>query len=517
MIKTKQEVIEMKPTQEQTKIVEASKTHKVLKIEAYAGSGKTSTLVMVAEANPVPSLYLTFNKGMSTEAQGKFPDHVECRTIHSMAYRTFGSEIKHKLQRPKGRYVNVAGTAGEIAKYYKMQPVLTEDGCAFSSTYLGLLAQKTVVRFEQSSKDNIELNHVPYRDLLDKKKKYPTVDIKEVQKQVHKYAVQLWKDRIDLVSPVLATHDTYLKLYQLSKPTLNYDMVYIDESQDVSDVMIDIVGIQDCRKIYVGDSYQSIYQFRGAVNALQKIQAPTLSLTQSFRFGDEVADLANKIIDPIKPIKGTGSTKTMNSQDMDADKLPAGSCMLFRTNLGLLLTALDFISSGVSVDMPSNISGIKTAITSALALRKGDMKNVKHQLLIPFNSFSEFKEASEEDPELRGIYNLTKGSIDDLKNRLNILNQNDPTEAKYVLRTAHGSKGLEWDVVMVMDDFSDKEETYFTNQQEANLLYVATTRGKKACYYNPIVDMIGLIGLDDEPRADMANFTLMQQLEQEIL
>ena len=506
-----------KLTQEQIQIVEASKTHNILKIEAFAGSGKSSTLVEVSKVNLVPSLYLTFNKAMADEAKEKFPAHVECRTIHSMAYGSYGRDMSHKLVRPKGRYQNVAGTASEIAKFYKLRPIFTsDDKCAFSSVFIGLLAQQTVARYEQSGDVDIQEKHVPYRDILDKSKKFPEIDVKDVRKDVFKAAKSIWKDRTDMLSPVLATHDTYLKLYQLSNPKLNYDILYIDEVQDSNQVMLDIVLKQNCKTILVGDSYQSIYQFRGAVNALERIQAPTLHLSQSFRFGQDLADVANSIIKPSTSIKGFKHTTVLSAEGKDITELPEGSCLLFRTNMALMLTAIDLITQGIYVDVPNNISGAKQAISSALALKSGDMKNVKHQHLIPFSTWEEFKESAKDDPELSALYNITKGSERELKDKLNMLNKNDPTIAKYVMRTAHGSKGLEWDTVMVMNDFSDDPNTYLKNQQEANLLYVATTRAMNTCYYNPVVGSLKE-PIGNEPRADMTNYMLEMQLEDEDL
>ena len=508
-------------TEEQVKIVEASKTAKVLKIEAFAGAGKTSTLTSVASANAVPSLYLTFNKAMADEAEGKFPDHVECRTIHSMAYSITGRQLRHKLSRPKGRYMNVAGTASEIAKFYKVAPVFVDQSCVLTSTLIGLLIQQTVARFEQSSDTHITKSHVPFRTILEKKSKYPDLNTYQVQDIVFNFAKRLWSDRTNSVSSVLATHDTYLKLYQLTKPKLNYDILYVDESQDVSDVMLDIVLNQDCRKIFVGDSYQSIYQFRGAVNALAKIAAPSLHLSQSFRFGQEVADLANMIINPTVKIKGFKSTEVEDASKLDITTLPEGSCLLFRTNVGAMMTAIDLISKGIDVDMPSNVSGVKTILDSAIALKQGNLDKVKHVLLIPFSSWGEFAEGCKGDPELEHIFKLADKSTEELQDIYDTLQSNNSRKAKYILRTAHGSKGLEWDVVAVMDDFRTDPELYLSNQQEANLLYVATTRAKKKCYYNPLVHDIvdtrnnSKINSAGEGRADMANFELQNQIEQE--
>merc|ERR1711983_330143 len=86
------------------------------------------------------------------------------------------------------------------------------------------------------------------------------------------------------------TFDGYLKLFQLEGHKLEHDFMLVDEAQDVTPVVADIVLSQKKPTILVGDPHQSIYGFRGAVNAMAKVNATeTLCLTQSFRFGPEIS------------------------------------------------------------------------------------------------------------------------------------------------------------------------------------------------------------------------------------
>ena len=57
----------------------------------------------------------------------------------------------------------------------------------------------------------------------------------------------------------------------------------IDEGQDMNPPVLDIFNKQKYNKIIVGDPNQQIYMFRGAVNALDSIDAThTYHLTQRF-------------------------------------------------------------------------------------------------------------------------------------------------------------------------------------------------------------------------------------------
>merc|ERR1719319_1314720 len=94
-----------------------------------------------------------------------------------------------------------------------------------------------------------------------------------------------------------------MKKFQLARPCLTdwfqYDVLLLDEAQDMNPAMLDVCLHQDRPKVVVGDPYQQIYSFRGAVNALALVEehtetrvVRTLYLTQSFRFGSEIAFLA---------------------------------------------------------------------------------------------------------------------------------------------------------------------------------------------------------------------------------
>ena len=67
---------------------------------AFAGAGKTTALRLLAEADPSPALYLAYNKAAQLQARARFPAHVACRTVHSLAYRaTRMFEQQHRLER----------------------------------------------------------------------------------------------------------------------------------------------------------------------------------------------------------------------------------------------------------------------------------------------------------------------------------------------------------------------------------------------------------------------------------
>ncbi len=86
----------MQLTQEQINIIQSTGN---IKINAVAGSGKTTTLIEYAKARPANSriLYLAFNKGLVSDIEGKLDKfgirNMEVRTFDSLLYKIY-TEVK---------------------------------------------------------------------------------------------------------------------------------------------------------------------------------------------------------------------------------------------------------------------------------------------------------------------------------------------------------------------------------------------------------------------------------------
>jgi superfamily I DNA/RNA helicase len=496
------EPMSLQKTEEQIKIIQASKTHPKLKINAAAGSGKTSTLVMVSEENPVKSLYLAFNKNMAEEAAQRFPAHVEVRTTHSLAYKTCGVVIAHKLRRPAGGYKNVCGTGSEIARHFKLAPFVVTNDKSISAIAMGNAVKRTLANFEYSADREVMKKHVSYVE-CEKVSKVGTFDRIKYADRILRYAQQLWEMRINPNNDVLATHDTYLKLYQLSDPDLSfYKIIYLDESQDSNECVLDVLLKQEGRVVLVGDARQAIYGWRGAVNAMERVKWPELKLTKSFRFGQEVADIANKVL---LNDAGVVDMDIRGFEKMDTKVLMENPneeyTWIFRTNAEMLATAVELILENRDINIQADISDYISLVESVLALRDDKKKNVKHIDVIPFDTWNELAQDVEHSSsgELKRVYKqVLEGKAYQV---VNVLKQYVPTpNAKIRLISGHKSKGLEFDHVVLAHDFkgyeTDDQGNYlgFSNPQEQNLLYVAATRAKKSLTVNQqILDILNFL------------------------
>jgi hypothetical protein len=485
-------------TQEQETALAMAIKEAVLKVQAPAGSGKSTTLFYIGEHIKEKSLYLAYNKTMALEAREKCDekglDHIACMTTHSLAYQKFGKMLFKKLKRPRGRYVNVAGTPTEISKYYRLSSYPLAGGKSVTKSFMGLIVRDTCNRFEMSKSYNLDANCIPNVHLEDIKKK-GIANIELFKKKVVRAAQSLWEDRKDTSSQVLATHNTYLKLFQLSKPDLSkYKVIYLDEAQDLNPVTHDIVMQQEgkCKIILVGDMYQSIYQFNGARNYLKKMKCPSTMLSKSFRFGEKIATIAKCVLDFKMDLVGTEKIDTVvgvrGSGVVDRSK---PYTILYRTNMTLILDALDLLTSGESINLTIDVKDFVLLLKSCQALYDGDMRNVKHDSVIPYEDWEEILEDAKSIPEVKRVVDLVEGG--ETERIINILTEYRPDGNEQItLVTAHKSKGMEYDQVMLGDDFPsnyDKDGKWVgVRDEERNLLYVAVTRAINTLEYNSSVE-----------------------------
>lgn len=470
------------PTIEQQAILDAFPLHHILKINAVAGSGKSSTLRMLSEANIMPSLYVCFNKANATEAAEKFPSHVACRTMHSLAFSAFGRNLMHKLAsgyKAGEPYVNKGRSNTEIVKLYGIPDLRTSEDTMVTSKAIAGLVKLTVGRYQNSASKEIVIQHIPTREIMDIAKAHQNLDLEKFRLIILNFSKRLWADRINVDSPVQAEHDTYLKLWQLSDPVLDYEVIYVDEAQDTNPVCLDILKKQTCKMVYVGDSYQSIYAFRMAVDAMETIQAPFKVLSKSFRYGKEIADLATFIIKGGIDVKGLETIQSKLGFVTSKQYTE-----VFRTNAMLISRAVTLSLNGVKVYCNIDTRKFENQLNSALALFEKRMQDVKDDDISLYSSWDEMLESVRDVPELKRIAEIVENG--ETFKYLKALKQVTLNKNCYdvLLTTAHKSKGMEWDNVIISDDFAPKpilspecDPAY--NQQEVNLFYVACTRAVK--------------------------------------
>jgi len=460
----------VKPTTEQQAIIDAYLTNDNLVIEAGAGTGKTSTLRMLANAAPRRrGVYVAYNRAIADDAKRTFPSNVTCATAHSFAFRTVGRQFAHRLRGPRMPARQIAKTLGIT------QPIRIDAGRILAPQQAARLAMDTVARFCHSAAPEVSPRHVPKLPGLDDPGAVAT--LREV---IVPLAARAWEDLSDRDGSLRFTHDHYLKMWQLSGPRFPADFVLLDEAQDANPVVQNVVERQGhAQRILVGDRCQAIYGWRGAVDAMATFAADTrLALSQSFRFGPLIADEANKWLEVLEaPLRLRGADQVTSR----ITPLARPDAVLCRTNAEAVSQLMAAAEDGQRAALVGGGNEIRRLAEAATSLRAG--LGTDHPELFAFRSWGEVQEYVAQDASGSDLKTFVQ-LIDSYgpETVINTMDRLVPEQAaEVVVSTAHKAKGREWPRVRIADDFREpKGEDTPIPEAEAMLAYVAVTRARQA-------------------------------------
>ncbi|MFC1435339.1 UvrD-helicase domain-containing protein [Streptacidiphilus sp. N1-3] len=467
------------PTQQQQRIIDAVLAGKDVAVQALAGTGKTSTLLMLTEKLPKKRIaYIAFNRAIADEARRKFPRRVTSGTSHSYARTALRNT-------PLWGKVSRAGKNGgarfpkDVAPLLGLtKPLRFKDG-GLEPQEVARIALTAVRRYRESADAELGPQHLGERWANS-----------PVTAQLLGFAQQIWDDKADPESNrMLFEPDDYIKLWALGSPRLPFDLIMFDEAQDINPVLEKVVADQQAQKIVVGDSHQAIYEFRGAIDALKDWPADeTLPLTQSWRFGPEVAAVGNaylRLLDADLVLEGNPALDTSIG---DVDEPDA---ILTKTNIGAIGAVIEGFDQGKRVALVGGGEEIKAIAKAAQDLQSG--RRTKHPELKDFTDWNEVKEFADTDEDAKALQTLVR-LVDRYRPEglLRMIDSLVPEDAvdeeskpELVVSTAHKSKGREWDSVRVGPDFPQPKEDTSTGEvilpapSELRLAYVTVTRAKK--------------------------------------
>jgi len=429
------------PTPEQGAAIDAFTARKHLVIQAGAGTGKTSTLRMLAESQP--------------RRRGLYVAYVVAEILGITDWAQLGTDVP-----------------------------------ALAPQQIARIAMATVGRFSKSADQEIGAWHIPLT---------PRVDLPPARAALADLIVplarQAWAELIQLQGQLKFSHDHYLKLWQMSYPRLPAEYVLFDEAQDADPVIMSIIGNQrDCQLVVVGDTAQAIYEWRGAINAMAKFPGDRLTLSRSFRFGPAVAEEANRWLDLLDaPLRLQGHDP-IPSRVTDEDVEP--DAILCRTNAGAMTAVMKSLAAGRRTALVGGGGEIRRLAAAAASLKAG--APCEHPELFAFQNWAEVQEYVDQDEggsDLRtmvkliddygpdALINAVDQLVDEPGRGLRLpMALTDPVP-DVIVSTAHKAKGREWPIVEIGQDFyppkrRDDGTLHEPDPAEVRLAYVATTRAK---------------------------------------
>ncbi len=511
----------MKPNEEQMAVIDAASSghKKILAINALAGTGKTTTLALLAHG-PLALLkiqYITFNARAAQEGRHRFGKNTTACTAHSHAWRSFYPETNKTMAEVFGARLVQTSLYGEMAQ------AATDDSRlrkTFTSVAHALRLERSgwrggispllqvIDEFMKSGDPRISRKHIPTGVVALAMRVNTTTHLDVLVTEAQK----LWERQIDPASTLPIPHGLYLKLLSLSPQPFNADVVLFDEAQDASAPMLAILEAhvaEGGRLIMVGDKHQHIYAWAGAMNAIDALAGKysdsslVLPLCQSYRFGQDIADAGNIFLGAMEAdyrLVGLGPHGA-TSQHGDTKTI------LFRSNAKMIMEILATQKHDPTkkVHVVGGTKEMVSVLNDLSNLYSGTI--VKGSELAGFADWDELKSFADTPlgssyAPLVNIVERLRGSVGGIIAGLR-KNEVRPEKADFILSTAHKAKGAQWGSVKLSEEFQNvwdaaavkdtrtQQEFYvMPDHEELALQYVAATRAETLLAHRGLIPKV---------------------------
>ena len=478
------------------------------KIYGPPGTGKTTKLINYAKTfyklgTPLDKIgYFAFTTKAANEAINRMLDAYpklqrknlkHFRTLHSLAFNILGMKKSEVMQ--DEHYEDIGKKLGiEVTVYSNGQE---STGFVDSdSEYFNLInaARIKEITIQQ------EYNTGMYSYELEKN----LLHILEAEVDNYKTSFKL-RDFTDMIEQ-----------FNVSELCPKYDIVFIDEAQDLSPVqwkMVDIIRENSKYVILAGDDDQAIYGWAGAdVKKFQEEPSKKdIILPQSFRVPERIQQIANKILDRIpnerrikkiwQPRKDQGFIDHITSIE-DAPLHEGDWLILARTNDRLSKIKPILRDMGIYFQIKDRKSYKATLFRSIINYTRWADKKDKLSLteikdIFDYVPYSSFKGTEER------LYDLKEFGFGNTDRWFDVFTV-DPEECLYIremlrhgedlskdarvkLSTIHSAKGGEaTNVLLILDNTKTIREAAEKSQdkedEENRVWYVGVTRTSQNLY-----------------------------------
>ena len=459
-----------------------------LAINAVAGSGKTTTIVeccKLLHLNKFDVKFLAFNKAIVQELDCKIGNYADVSTLHSFGYailrkvnsktkvnnRKYINYIRESVDKDNNNFIAIVNNASKLFNLCRVNLIQSDDMASINAIcdeHQIVVMDNELTIVNTLLKDCYQLDNVPA----------PEIDYTDM-----------------LVLPL------FYKRYIPS-----YKFVFIDECQDLNAAQRELMlcAARNGRFVAVGDRNQAINGFAGAdCNSFDKIaglpNTKELPLSVNYRCGRSMINLAQQIVPAIQAHNGAIEGVVSRTNEITLNLFQPNDMVLCRSAAPLVSMCFKLIQAGVT----AIVKGKDIAEGLINIIDKSKAKTIKG-----FESYVELEKAklvkdickkehlTEQEATETGRYiaymdrincifaigeNVTK--LEEIKDYLNKIFSDENIINAVTLSTAHKSKGLEADRVIILLPnklpLTWKGQLDWQFQQERNLQYVAYTRAKK--------------------------------------
>lgn len=490
-----------------------------LAVNAVAGSGKTTTIVEAARRIPGGRrvLFLAFNKHIVNELSARLPKGVDCKTIHSLGYTACakGYTGNGRLTMDEHKYNDLVDTF--VSNMRNVPPAVHG---VFVKTVVSIInmSRLTLTNLDDAEAVDAMIAHYDMAsNLLDAANDMEVSfdwligEALDTAKYARTKGDAMYRNR-----GVIDFTDMIYLPSAYSLPVWRYDVVLVDEAQDMSRAQLELVlraAGATGRIIAVGDPRQAIQGFAGADNRsfdniVTRARAKVMPLSVCYRCPTTHLDLAREIVPTIEAAPGAQPGTVTNIDLARFASMPrSGDLIICRVNAPLVGAALRLIAKGIQARVRGRNIGAQIAKMGkdaskieidptieaqgwrvAFAKRLDKFVQIRVDMLSQKKHTENAVEALQDGAECLHVYleaNPAINSLDALVSGIEGLFADEG--AAVWLSSIHRSKGLEAERVFVLKPekmaLTWKGQLAWQAEQEQNLRYVGLTRAKKDLYF----------------------------------
>ncbi len=468
-------------------------------IEALAGTGKTTTILEALKVLPrgLKVAFVCFNKTIATELQGRVPRGVRAATLHSLGGNAVVTHTKKSWREIMDQ-----------DKVAKMLPPMAAPAVRSATLKLVSLCKNTLTDPTQENLVGLAASY--------------GIELEESAKVIGNLVrMCLEKSKSDLTT--IDFDDMIYLPVALGLPVEKFDVLFVDESQDLNRAQQELVLMSGARVILVGDKHQAIYRFRGAdAHSMENMRAmleatgletKVLPLTVTRRCPPTVVELAQSIVPEFECVpdlwaqyQGWKASGAEGEPPLEYGMVVQNSSMEFmrshmvlcRTNAPLISAAYGLIANNIPVKVQGREFGqdlaklIKrmaapqdTVVELGTRMSEWRAKETARLTADPTKAISNEAKLQVLADKCDCIDALCQGmtTVQEVLDRIQLIFadvQAGTDKTKFVLLSSvHRAKGLEANMVHIIRPDLMPHPMATTDdeiEQEQNLKYVAYTR-----------------------------------------
>ena len=407
-------------------------------VEALAGSGKSSTAMLLLDDTKTSDIYVAFNNSIATEFKEKITNkNVKVSTIHSLAYSFMLYNVSRQYKdgdvmydKPKLDNLKVYKIIDDLIKQNLRRYMTFEQKLFLRENFFNLynLARLTMTNVHDANKiSKLIEKHYLFWDFSEEKENRDVVPsdsmIVTILSNLDAESVRQfeWDGIIDFTDMLYLTYHKIVNGEWKVPYWGYYHNIILDEAQDNNILQVSFLKLikdKDGRYVFIQDFHQAIYFFSGAdaymAQKISQMFAPVekFDLPVCYRCAKSHLDYVRRLYPEID-IKARddapeGEIETIEKYEI-VDYIKPGDMVISRKNKWLGDVINDMISNGIKIftEDKEMVASLKKLIKpkqypTVMGQRnhlKAEIKEYQRQLSKKRKEYSKAKENGDEKKE----------------------------------------------------------------------------------------------------------------------